>query len=164
MSKTPGFKEARAKFAKKPSIQKDRLKLKDALDYIVTEEPRYSKSLYRYNNKIYLDGLREISKLRKKISKDGPWTRERADLAEVLKRIRNYHVFRTGPLGIQEYMDAWNMAYGSIENKNGKYDHKKFVEGTKAMLKGVKYFDRSFVKKMQTKYLKNPESSQKEKK
>jgi hypothetical protein len=150
-AKTPGFKEARAKFAKKPAIQKDRWQLKDALAYIKSEKrnPHYSKTLYKYNSEIYLKGLQEINKIRNSSVTD---EKKHAKLTEVLKRIRNYHVFKVGSLDVKEYVQAWDMAYGSIGK--GKYDHKKFLKGTKRMLEGIKHFDQSFVKKMRARYLK----------
>ena len=69
-----------------------------------------------------------------------------------MEKIRNFHVFRTGSLSENEYIKAWDMAYGSIGTE--KYDHKKFLKGTKKMLEGIKHFDQSFVKKMRARYLK----------
>ncbi len=151
-AKIPGFKEARAKFSKKPAVQKDRWKLKDALGYIKSEErrPHYARDLYRYNNKIFVDGLKEIKAINSSSVTD---TKKRDKIIKIMEKIRNYHVFRTGSLSESDYVNAWNMAYvDSVRGK--KYNHKKFVQGTKKMLEGIKHFDQSFVKKMRARYLK----------
>jgi len=151
-AKTPGFKEARAKFAKKPAVQKDRWQLKDALAYIKSEErrPHYTKDLYRYNNKIFVKGLKEIKAINSSSVTD---EKKRDKIKKIMEKVRKYHVFRSGGLSANEYIKAWNMAY--VESVRGKtYNHKKFVQGTKKMLEGIKHFDQSFVKKVKTKYLK----------
>lgn len=151
-AKTPGFKEAHSKFSKKPAVQRDRWKLKDALGYIKSEErsPHYAKDLYRYNNKIFVDGLKEIKAINSSSVTD---EKKRDKIIEIMETIRNYHVFRTGNLSERDYVTAWNMAYvDSVRGK--KYNHKKFVQGTKKMMEGIKHFDQSFVRKMKAKYLK----------
>ena len=151
-AKTPGFKEARVKFAKKPPVQKDRWQLKDALAYIKSEDrrPHYTKDLYKYNNAIFVKGLKEIKAIN---SSSVTSEKKRDKIRKIMEKVRNYHVFRTGGLSADEYIKAWNMAY--VESVRGKkYNHKKFVQGTKKMLEGIKHFDQTFVKRMKAKYLK----------
>ena len=66
MSKVPGFKEALTKFKQKPEVSADRLRMKDALTYITSDErtPHYSKQLYKYNYDALVEGLKEIKQIR----------------------------------------------------------------------------------------------------
>ena len=138
MSKTPGFKEAKVQFEKKSDFQKDRWELRDALQYMIAENPKYSKILYKYNNRQFANGLREINKVRK----DSSMTKRKrhGKISEIMKKIRKYHVFRPGSLSITEYLKAWDSAYGTTTRKDRKYIHKNFVSGIKSIMKGVKYF------------------------
>jgi len=152
LSKIPGFKEARAKFEKKPRVQQDRWMVKDALDYIKSEKrrPHYAKDLYRYNKAAFVKGLKEINAINSSSVTD---EKKRDKIGKIMDKIRNFHVFKTGGLSVNEYVKAWDLAYmESIKGK--KYNHKKFVQGTKKMLEGIKHFDQSFVKRMKAKYLK----------
>ena len=74
-------------------------------------------------------------------------------MSEALENIRNFHVFKTGPLSSTDYAKAWDMAFKE-SIKSGKYKHDKFVKGIKEMVKGIKHFDTSFVKKIKRKYSK----------
>jgi len=138
LSKSEGFKDAFDSFMNKSEYQRDRWRLKDALGYLKERKPKHSKVLYKYNYKEYVEGIREINRVRKDstLSK----REQHGKIAEVLKKIRNYHVFKKGSLGIKEYLNAWDMAYGTRSGKDRKYIHKDFVKGTKTMLKGVKFF------------------------
>lgn len=138
LSKSEGFKDAFDSFMNKSEYQRDRWRLKDALGYLKERSPKHSKVLYKYNYKEYVEGIREINRVRKDstLSK----REQHGKIAEVLKKIRNYHVFKKGSLGIKEYLKAWDMAYGTRSGKDRKYIHKDFVKGTKTMLKGVKFF------------------------
>jgi len=152
LSKIPGFKEARAKFEKKPKAQQDRWMVKDALGYIKSEKrrPHYAKDLYRYNKAAFVKGLKEIKAIH---SSTVTGKKKRDKIEKVMEKIRNFHVFRTGGLSVNEYVKAWDMAY--VESIRGKkYNHQRFVQGTKKMLEGIKHFDQSFVTKMKSKYLK----------
>jgi len=152
LSKIPGFKEAKAKFGNKTKVSQDRLRTRDAFGYIKSEErtPHYSTDLYLHNKDVFLEGLREIQKIhRSKLSDDKKFPK----ILKVMETIRTFHVFRSGKLSESQYMDAWDMAY--VQSMRGnRYNHKKFVSGTKRMLEGIQHFDKSFVKKMKEKYLK----------
>ena len=152
MSKVPGFKEAMKKFKQKPEISADRWKLKDALSYITSDErsPHYSKQLHKYNYDVLVAGLKEIKQIRNSKLSDEKMYKK---MSEALKKIRNFHVFKTGSLGSDAYTKAWDMAFNESV-KSGKYNHKKFVMGIKEMVKGIKQFDTSVVKKIKRKYSK----------
>ena len=138
LSKSEGFKDAFDSFMHKSEYQRDRWRGKEALGYMKERSPKHSKVLYKYNYKEYVEGIREINRVRKDstLSK----REQHGKIAEVLKKVRNYHVFRKGSLGIKEYLNAWDMAYGTRAGKDRKYIHKDFVKGTKTMLRGVKFF------------------------
>ena len=152
MSRVPGFKEALKKFNQKPKVSSDRIKMKDALGYITSDErrPHYSKQLHKYNYDTLVAGLKEIKKIRNSKLSDEKMYKK---MSEALENIRNLNVFKTGPLSSTDYAKAWDMAFKE-SIKSGKYKHDKFVKGIKEMVKGIKHFDTSFVKKIKRKYSK----------
>ena len=152
MSRVPGFKEALKKFRQSPDISTDRLRLKDALNYIDSDNrtPHFSKDLYSYNHTELVSGLKEIKQIHNSSLSDA---KKYKKLKETLLRIRNFHVFKSGPLSSKDYTKAWNTAFHESV-ASGTYDHNKFVAGIKEMVKGIKHFDMSFVKTARKKYSK----------
>lgn len=139
LSKVEGFADAKKAFMKKPKKTQDSFKLKDALRFVKengAKNKKFDKKIYEYNKKIIVKGVKELKKVLNSNSKSKVKYNK---IENILKRIRNYHVFKKGNVSERAYVKAWKSAY--LESNTPKsFDAKKFTNAQRVMMRGVKYF------------------------
>lgn len=139
LSKLEGFEDAKKAFMKKPKKTQDSFKLKDALKFVKengTKKKKFDKKIYEYNKKIVVNGIKEIKQILG--SKSKPKVKYNK-IENILKKIRNFHVFKKGNIGESAYIKAWKSAY--LESNTPKsFDAKKFTNAQRIMMRGIKHF------------------------
>jgi hypothetical protein len=139
LSKVEGFDDAKKAFMKKPRKTQDSFKLKDALRFVKengAKKKKFDKKIYEYNKKIVVKGIKEIKKILG--SKSKPKVKYNK-IENILKKIRNFHVFKQGNIGESAYIKAWKSAY--LESNTPKsFDAKKFTNAQRIMMRGIKHF------------------------
>jgi len=139
LSKVEGFADAKKAFMKKQKKTQDSFKLKDALKFVKENgatKKKFDKKIYEYNKKIVVTGIKEIKQILG--SKSKPKVKYNK-IENILKRIRNFHVFKKGNIRETAYVEAWKSAY--LESNTPKsFDAKKFTNAQRIMMQGIRHF------------------------
>ena len=139
LSKIEGFADAKKAFKSKPKKSQDTFAIKDALSFVKkngSSKKKFDKKIYEYNRKRVINGIKEIKKI---LNSNSNPKQKFIKIENILKKIRNFHVFKKGNLTEKSYTNAWKSAYFE-SNKLKSFDAKKFTNAQRVMMRGVKYF------------------------